>query len=184
MKHLKSFNEHYDDADIRSRFEVPELTGELDFKELSSDSNILKTMDSDKYSQTLSKLVLEIPLLSKFDASKSDDNLTLFKKFEKSYDKDGKTIAALVIIIDVNDDDSYVLKMESKVFGYLEGEESVLYEDSFSHQLMNDMNTLVGIFRSTVLHKVKKWSDNVKRYIGEEFMQQEAEQHSINVRHN
>ena len=184
MKHLKRFNEHYDNADLKAQFEIPELTGELNFKDMVSDDNIVTDLNADKYGQTLVKLVGDIPFLDKFDASKSNNTLTLFKKFEKAYSETEKTIATFIVIIDVNNDDSYVLQMEAKVFGYLDGKETVLYEDSYNHQLMNGIDALRGVFRSTILYKVKKWSDNVKRYIGKDFMEEDAEQYRINLRYN
>lgn len=184
MKYLKKFNEHYDNADLRAHFEIPELTGELDFKEMSKDSNIVTDKNPDKYGKTLLMLVMDIPFLDKFDASKFDNILTLFKKFEKVYNENEKTIAIFVVSIDVNDDQSYVLHMEAKVFGYVNGKETELYSDTYNHQLMNSIDELIGVFRSTILYKIKEWSDNVKRYIGEDFMEVDVEQHRINLRYN
>lgn len=184
MKHLKRFNEHYDNADLRAHFEIPELTGELNFKDLSSDSNIIIDKNVDKYGRTLVNLVHDIPFLDNFDASRANNTLTLYKMFEKKFSNEEKTIATFVIIIDVNDDESYVLQMEARVFGYIGDKETVLYEDNYNHQLMNGIDALRGVFRSTLLYRIKKWSDNVKRYIGGDFMEGDAEQHRINLRYN
>lgn len=184
MKHLKSFKEHYDTEELQVQFEIPELRGEIDFANLVSNKIIITDKDADKFGQTFVKLASDIPFLKNFDVSKDDSSLIFYKKVEKEFSENEKTIATIIISIDVNDDDSYVLVMNAKVFGYIGDMETILYTDVYNHQLMNGINSLRGVFRSTVLYKIKEWSNNVKRYIGYDFMEEDVEKTRFNLRYN
>lgn len=184
MKYLKKFNEHYDNEELRSAFEIPVLTGGVRFDDLVQNGNIITDIDSDKYGLTFVRLVSDIPFIKNFEATKLNDALSIYKKFEKVLSEDEKILATMVITIDVNDDDSYVLQMDCKVYGYLDDKETILYSDDYNHQLMNSINALRGVFRSTLLYKIKDWSLNVKRYIGQDFMPEYVEKMRFNLRHN
>ncbi len=182
MRHLKTIKEHYDTAELQGEFEIPELKGDLDFKSLVSDDSMMPV--GDKYTKVFNNLVSDIPFLAEFEGGSKDGALMLYKKFEKVFSETEKVTATMIIMIDVNYDDSYVLTLQSRVFGYVNEVETILYEDDYSHQLMDGIEKLKRVFKTSILYKIKKWSDSVKHSIGEEFMPEEVEAIRFNPRYN
>lgn len=70
MKYLKTINELFDSQDIKDQMEIPHLKGEISYKELVKDDNLIKDGDS-----LLARVAMNCPYISNLGFTRLSDSL-------------------------------------------------------------------------------------------------------------
>ncbi len=92
MKYIKNINEFFDTEDLKSKMEIPYLKGEIPFKEIVKDKNMLSYGDG-----LLAKLLIDCPYIGQLNYNRLS-NTILNLGFHKNINFDGKDVLIYFVI--------------------------------------------------------------------------------------
>lgn len=161
MRYLKSINELFDDVDIKSRMEIPFLRGDIDFKKIVSDKNLLKEGD-----QLLGKLAMNCPYVGHLSYRRISNNL-IDIGFNKNLNFGENNDVSLYFIIEIMEHastKSYLCNVYAKCVG----NGKVLYNESINRSIM-PYSELVRCMNNEVLNLLidfNKFTNHTFNYKG------------------
>lgn len=92
MKYIKKLNEFFDTEDLKSKMEIPYLKGEIPFKEIIKDKNMLSYGDT-----LLAKLLIDCPYIGQLNYSRLS-NTILTLGYHQNINIDDKDILIYFVI--------------------------------------------------------------------------------------
>jgi hypothetical protein len=154
MKYLKTINELFDDSDMKSKFEIPYLQGDIDFKNIASNKSLVKDGDN-----LLGRLSMNCPYIGHLSYKRLSSSL-LNIGFQTEINLDG-IIYFVIEIMEHASSKKYLCNSYAKCV--IEGK--TLYDKKINKSLMG-YNELVTLLNNEVLDMLvdfnKFTNDNYK----------------------
>lgn len=161
MKYLKTINELFDDAEIKSQLEIPFLKGEIQFRNLVKDKNIVKEGDT-----LLAKLLINCPYISKLGFTRLNRSI-LNIGFKKNLNFGEGNDVLMYFVIEIMESiptKNYICNVYAKCVG----NNKDLYEEKANKGIMSYDNLVEFINGKSlnILIDFTKFTDHTFKYSG------------------